>query len=175
MEALRNNQRSWLARRLFSRVLARRCKRRKNAFSIVSVPRAAKREILRPVALQLARAGTKSEPFIVDLLRAMGEVPYTEIVEGLAEFLFEREFVAGAAMVEIRFPGKALFVSETRRELELERGKIREFDSAGRKPDELLSNLSRHGAPALPGDRWRRGGGTQDRQSVGSRRGGDGA
>ncbi|MGE5220195.1 MAG: hypothetical protein ACM3SP_24600 [Chloroflexota bacterium] len=159
MDALRENRRHWFGRKWVSLALARRSKPRKSAMNTVSEP----------------RAGTEAESFIVGLLQAKGEVPYTEVVEGLTEFLYERELAAGAAMVDIGLWGKALFVSEARRELELGKGKFRELDFSGRKPDELLSNLSRHGAAALPGDRRGSGGGAQDRQPAGSRRGGDSA
>ena len=175
MIILRGNRRGWLDSKLVSLMSARRSNRQKTAMSDVSALHASKREFLHPASSQRVRAGTEAESLIASLLQAKGEVPYTEVVEGLTEFLYERERAARAAIVDIGPWGNALFVSDTCRELELGRGKFRELDVAGRKPDELLSNLSRHGKAALPGDRRGSGGGAQDRQSAGSRRGGDGA
>ena len=175
MNALRRNQRGWLSRKWVSLALTGRRKRRKSAVNSVSEPRALKREILHPATPHGERAGTEAESLIASLLQAKGEVPYTEVVDRLTEFLYERELAVGAAIVGAGLWGNALFVSEPSRELELGRGKFRELDFTGRMPDELLSNLSRHGKAALPSDRRGSGGGAQDRQSAVSRRGGDGA
>jgi hypothetical protein len=55
----------------------------------------------------------------LDLLQDKEDISYSDVVEGLAEFLYQKERAAGAAIVDIGLWGEALFVSDAQRELEL--------------------------------------------------------
>jgi hypothetical protein len=172
-EVSKLNCRSSLAEKIYPLMPAGFRQRRSGT---IRVPKpAAISKIIPSATPRWDKPPTQSESYILDLLQGKEEISYSDVVEGLAEFLYQKERATGSAIVDIGVWGEAVFVSEAQRELELGKGKIWEFDFAGRKPDELLSHLSRYGATTLPGDRRGRGRRAQDRQPIGGRRGGDGA
>jgi hypothetical protein len=143
----------------------------------IDAPRWEQDRVIRVRGIEAAQnlAKTDAEKFVIELLVAAKELALDELVSRLASFLYRRELTIGGWALDLGVLGSSLFVSEARRELELGKGILWEIDPARKDSDELLSDLSRHDPTALPGDRWRSGGGAQSRGAAGSRGGGHGA
>jgi hypothetical protein len=66
--------------------------------------------------------------FVVTLLSAERELPYSEVISRLAELLYRNELRSGGSFVDIGLFGGSLFVTEARRALEAAKGKLWNID-----------------------------------------------
>ena len=73
-------------------------------------------------------AVSAAEEFVVTLLSAERELPYSEVISRLAESLYLHELRSGGSSVDIGLFGNSLFVPEARRALEAGKGKLWNID-----------------------------------------------
>lgn len=69
-----------------------------------------------------------AEAFVVTLLAAESELPYSEVISRVAELLYRNELRSGGSSVDIGLFGSSLFVTEARRALEAAKGKLWNID-----------------------------------------------
>jgi hypothetical protein len=69
-----------------------------------------------------------AEAFVVTLLAAESELPYSEVISRLAELLYRNELRSGGSSVDIGLFGSSLFVPEARRALAAGKGELWNFD-----------------------------------------------